>query len=336
MIVSRLIHLMTIALVLVVLLPTAGARSGHAQGSTPAAGSGPVVELVDNFDLGVPPSGIAFDPSGNLQVIDPLNDRIQVVDSTGAVLATWGETGTGPGQFRFHESEQAYYGDLDIDADGNIYVFDIFNHRVQKFDAERTFLLEWGGRGVADGELDLPGGAVDDATGRVYVADYGNHRIQVFDADGRFLDAWGSFGSGEGQLNAPADVAIGPDGTLYVVEKFGARVQHFTPDGTVLGSIGAPGTGPGQFGDIYSAAVDDTGVLYVADYANNRIQVFGPDGAVAAIVDEVTGAGALTLPLFVALDAEGFLYVAEEGADRVLKLRLLPPLAPAGAGTPVA
>jgi DNA-binding beta-propeller fold protein YncE len=75
-----------------------------------------------------------------------------------------------------------------VDQDGNIYVPDIFNHRIQKFDKDGNFLVAWGTEGVGDGQFDKPFAVTVDDLGKIYVADTHNHRIQVF--GGPYLDIY--------------------------------------------------------------------------------------------------------------------------------------------------
>ena len=69
---------------------------------------------------------------------------------------------------------------LAIDGDGNVYVSDQGNDRVQVFDAQGRFLRKWGIRGSGDGEFSQPQGLAIDGNGDVYVSDQSNHRILVF------------------------------------------------------------------------------------------------------------------------------------------------------------
>src|SRR6476659_8111477 len=82
----------------------------------------------------------------------------------------WGETGAGPGQFRFPVS-------VAVDAAGMVYVADSENDRIQRFDESGAFLGEWGGTGACPGQLSTPEAIDVDASGNVYVADKGNFRI---------------------------------------------------------------------------------------------------------------------------------------------------------------
>ena len=67
-----------------------------------------------------------------------------------------------------------------IGGDGNVYVADTLNHRIQVFDPEGRFLCKWGTEGKGDGQFNEPLGLAIDGAGNVYVADAHNDRIQVF------------------------------------------------------------------------------------------------------------------------------------------------------------
>jgi DNA-binding beta-propeller fold protein YncE len=58
----------------------------------------------------------------------------------------WGSTGTSDGQFNEPHG-------IAVDSDGNVYVVDRFNHRIQKFTSTGIFLDKWGGFGTGDGKF---------------------------------------------------------------------------------------------------------------------------------------------------------------------------------------
>jgi DNA-binding beta-propeller fold protein YncE len=67
-----------------------------------------------------------------------------------------------------------------VDGQGDVYVTDTGNQRVQKFDREGNFITQWGGFGGGDGQFNFPYGIVVDARGSVFVVDSGNTRVQQF------------------------------------------------------------------------------------------------------------------------------------------------------------
>src|SRR5215213_7825688 len=96
-----------------------------------------------------------------------------------------------------------------VDSAGNVYVADTTNNRVQKFDADGTFITEWGQQGTGDGEFFSPYGLAVDSAGNVYVSDTFNDRVQKFTSAGVFVTRWGAGGgTGDGQFLTPYGVAV--------------------------------------------------------------------------------------------------------------------------------
>ena len=83
----------------------------------------------------------------------------------------WGGEGDGPGQFKFPEA-------VALDAQGNIYVADSRNHRVQRLTTQGAYSAAWGSAGTAPGQFNSPQGVAIDAQGVLYVADTDNNRLQ--------------------------------------------------------------------------------------------------------------------------------------------------------------
>ena len=125
------------------------------------------------------------------------------------------------------------------DIAGNKYVADTNNNRIQKFDNDGNFLLEWGTAGSGDGQFNQPNSLSEDGEGNIYVADTNNNRIQKFDNDGNFLLEWGTAGSGDGQFNQPQFI-VSTKGYIYgdpdevyvfVIDASLNRVQVFDANG---------------------------------------------------------------------------------------------------------
>ena len=145
----------------------------------------------------------------------------------------WGIEGAGDGQFKYPRG-------ITVDKDGNVYVADSGNNRIQKFDGAGNFLKKWGIEGAGDGQFKGPYGITVDKDRNVYVADAGNNRIQEFDGAGNFLKKWGIEGAGDGQFDRPYGITVDKDGNVYVAGTGNHRIQKRS---SVIGSIGPRGIG---------------------------------------------------------------------------------------------
>ena len=195
-----------------------------------------------------------------------------------------GARGTGPGQF----NEPFAIG---VDPKGKIYVADVRNHRIQLFDPNGNFLLQWGSQGNEEGNFERPSGIVIDASGHVFISDYELDRIQKFSSQGTFLAQWGLSGKRPGEFNSPGGLALDSEGFLYVADIYNHRIQKFDTDGNFLKAWGNyqpislvrsffnflfnPGAA-GNFNYPSRLTVGPEDTVYVSDSYNNRVQAFLP------------------------------------------------------------
>ena len=161
-----------------------------------------------------------------------------------------------------------------MDRQGNVYVSDFYNHRIQKFTQEGRFLLQWGRNGRWGGNFHYPTDVVAGSDDQVYVADAYNQRIQKFTSDGRYVAKWGGIGFGipggwEGWFRLAKAIALDLQGNVYVADAFNRRIQKFTGEGKFLSAWGQD-----QIRYAAGVAVDPQGRVYVSDFFNNRILVF--------------------------------------------------------------
>jgi len=217
-------------------------------------------------DLGKP-KGLCRDREGNIIVLEPHYQRVNVFSPEAKLLAQWGKRGTNAGEFTLPRA-------VAVDSRGEVFVseYSVLD-RVQRFTARGEQLLAgFGHSGTGPGELNRPEGLCVDAQDRVYVADSCNHRIVVYSRDGHVLRTYGKPGKDRGELSYPYDICVDAAGKQYVCEFGNSRIQVFDANDQPLEIIGDPGLAPGQFNNPWGVALDSAGNLYVADSQNHRVQ----------------------------------------------------------------
>jgi sugar lactone lactonase YvrE len=225
----------------------------------------------------------------------------------------FGGQGSGNGQFQYPNGSA-------VDKNGNVYVVDQANSRIEKFTSNGSYLSQWGSTGSGNGQFLAPTGIAVDTLGNVYVTDTGNHRVQKFTTGGFYLAQWGTAGSGPGQFTTAYGIAVDVSGNVYVSDNSANRVQRFSGAGAFLTQWGSGGTGNSQFDSPSGIAVDPSGHVFVADQFNHRVQKFDMSGAyLGQWGSEGAGDGQFEEPLGVALDVVGDVYVADSQNQRVQK-----------------
>ena len=207
------------------------------------------------------------------------------------------------------------------DAEGNIYVMDTNNFRVQKFDSQGNFLLMWGSEEGQFGDiLDAHEGHLAvDTQGNVYMIDLKNIRIQKFDSNGNYLTQWGTEGLGEGQFTHPFDIAIDQQNNIYISDVGSNTIQKFDQTGEFLLRWGKTGYNDGEFSDVYSVAITPDGNVLVTD-STGRIQKFDSNGQFLSTImpEPVDNQGVFLWNI--AVDNQGDIYVADWYGNRIVKL----------------
>jgi DNA-binding beta-propeller fold protein YncE len=175
----------------------------------------------------VDPGGMAIDNENRfLYVADAALDQVLVYDADKLTLirkiGTAGKkhTLTEPGQF-------AVPTNVAVDSDGNLYVTDMFNNRVEVFDADGNFIRAWGKAGDRPGYFARPKGIAIDSDGHVWVADANMDILQCYTQDGHFLMWMGGHGLFPGQFRAVAGLYIDKNNRMFTSEQFPGRVQMF-------------------------------------------------------------------------------------------------------------
>ena len=176
----------------------------------------------------VDPVGLAIDSTNRLlYVVDTQQDQVVVYDADSLKvlrrIGTGGKTHflTSPGDFGAPQG-------IALDADGNVYVTDTLNDRVEIFDADGNFISTFGKAGDGPGYFARPKGIAVDSDGHVWVADEMQDRLQVFNREGQLLTYIGT-GHGEmpGQFKSIIGVAIDKQNRVFTTEQEPGRVQMF-------------------------------------------------------------------------------------------------------------
>jgi DNA-binding beta-propeller fold protein YncE len=174
------------------------------------------------------PVGLAIDTANRLvYVVDTQQDQVIVYDAdTLKLLRRIGTGGknhflTTPGDFGAPQG-------VAVDSDGNVFVTDTLNNRVEIFDADGNFISLFGKHGDGPGYFARPKGIAVDGDGHIWVADEMEDRLQVFNREGQLLTYIG-MGHGElpGQFKTLVGVAIDKQNRVFTTEQEPGRLQMF-------------------------------------------------------------------------------------------------------------
>lgn len=212
-----------------------GRRKESADGAEPWEHPNPPQPARDgNFRQ---PTDVAWDSQGNIYITDGyINSRVAKYDRNGDWVKSWGEPGTGPGQFRTPHA-------IAIDRNDNVYVGDRGNERVQIFSPDGKYLREW--------KIEIP-------------PDFSTRAVNGPTPT-----------SGMSGVGAPNSLCItaGPNQVLFLGEStWPARIFKVTLDGKVLGVIGKSGRNLKQFSGGHALACPSENEIYVAESSNWRVQ----------------------------------------------------------------
>jgi len=248
-------------------------------------------------------SAVSCDAKEEIYLFQRGPHPLQVFDKTGNHLRSWGD-----------ETIGMAHG-LRIDKAGNIWVTDIGNHRVFKFDRDGKLLLALGtGKaGTGNDQFDRPTDVAFGPDGEFYVSDgYGNSRVMKFSPSGAFIKSWGTPGKDKGEFNLPHAIVIDSAGRVIVGDRENKRIQLFDREGKWLDMW--EGFSP------FGLAFDARGALFVADgYANEIVQLDSSGKITQRFGQKGTAPGQFELPHMLGFDSAGNLYVAEVNGKRFQK-----------------
>jgi sugar lactone lactonase YvrE len=249
---------------------------------------------------------LTMDSANNMYVADAANNRIRKITSAGVVTTLAGNGATGC--IDATGTNAVFYTPrgVAIDSSGNLYITDMYNHRIRKItsDGVVTTIAGSGAAISSDGigtnaSFCYPYGIVLDSNSNIYVTDYNGQRIRKITSTGvvttiagstaTYIDATGT----NAGFNGPRGLTIDSAGNLYVIDQGNQRIRKITSAGVVTtfagGSSGTTGTfvdGLGTnagFNSPYGMTIDSLGNLYVADTTNFRIRKITPSQVVSSI-----------------------------------------------------
>lgn len=174
------------------------------------------------------PAGMAIDLENRfLYVADIDQDQVLVYDADSFQLlrkiGTPGKNHTlqTPGDFSKPTG-------VAVDQEGNLYVADTLNARIEVFDADGAFVRQFGKRGDGPGYFAMPKGVAVDCDGHIWVADSLQNRVQVYSQDGNLLIYMGyTQGIMPGMFSGLQYIAIDKNNRVFTSEVFPGRVQMF-------------------------------------------------------------------------------------------------------------
>lgn len=181
--------------------------------------------------------------------------------------------------------------DIVLDEEGNVYVLDTGNHRIQKFDPQGKYLASFGRRGQGPGEFQYPQSLDIDAEGFMYVSDSGNQKIQILKPDGALEKEIKKTDQAPGIVRVRSDrMIMGQGASVY---SFGMNrmeedselpklIKLLDRDAEVKKEFGEQKDYKdmlvNRIGNRYHFAVDNESNIYVSFDYQNRIEKYSPEG----------------------------------------------------------
>jgi sugar lactone lactonase YvrE len=223
--------------------------------------------------------------------------------------------GTRPAAGGFNGAFAVAYG-----PDGSLYAADWFNHRIQQFASDGSFVREWGNYGPQEGSLIFPRGLLVTSAGDVVVTDSENNRIDVFTPNGTFTRQVKP-SAGE-PLSRPHQTALDGSGGYWIADTNNSRVVHLAADGGVITTFDV--SGAVALGKPEGVAVDVDGTVLVSNTQNNKVERYSTSGVLLDTVAAAgSGAGQVRRPGGLLVTGTGTarrLWIADAANDRVVVL----------------
>lgn len=235
----------------------------------------------------------------HLYVSDVGNDRVLILDAdTLRYIAAFGS------------DEQDGTHDIDLDADGRLYVADTHNGRILIYRLDGTDATL---SGELSGGFSGPEGVLVHPNGRVYVAGAWSGNVVAFE-DGRPVAELGG-------LSAPHDVELAPGNDIWLADSGNDRMLLLTPELKIKRELRGP---PYDFDGVRYQDVMPDGTLIAADKNSHSVKVIGPGGELITVLGgggAGKGPGRFRTPEGIEYH-DGMLWISDSGNDRIVKYRV--------------
>ncbi len=260
------------------------------------------------------PYDVTLDDLGNLYITDIQGNRIFVFTREGKFVRTIGSFGlTSPpegAKATWRKGSFAHPAGVDVDAEGNIYVVDTGNKRVNVYNSEGKYLFYF------PKENSLVNPTMIKVKGdKVYLSD--RRGIKVFSKKGKILEV-----IGEDKVLNPTGMAIDREGRIYVAEPLLSRLICFSLKGTVLWEKGEGKSR--EIGIPFDLAIDNVArLLFVTDAFRHQILVYTLDGKRLGRTGKLgKEEGEFAFPRGICFSPNGVLYVADSNNRRVQAFKI--------------
>jgi sugar lactone lactonase YvrE len=295
------------------------------------------------------PTVVTFDQTGNLFVVDRMNNKIRKITPNGEVSTYAGTGAFGSNDGPANTATFTYPDGAVFDSQNNLFISDQSNHKIRKISTE-GYVTTFAGTGVIGAEDGIgnnatfyyPAGMAVDAFDNLYVADYGNNKIRKITPEGivSTFAGTGIAGAAEGltteaEFNGVTGVAVDSEGNLYAADYYNNKIRKIDLLGnvTTLAGSGAIGSNDG-FGTSASfyypaiVSVDATNSLFVTDEENHKIRKISPSGEVSTYAgagtlgsnEGIASVAQFNYPTGVTIDANENVFVCDYGNNKIRKI----------------
>ncbi len=209
------------------------------------------------------PVTIQVEDDNRVFVSDYTSHMIHVFDYNGTLRYSFGEAGSGPGQFN---------GVWGMTSEENLlYICDYNNDRIQIFDKNGTFIDVWGISGANPGEMNSPCDLAIGPDGLLYIVEYSNDRVSIFMKNGTYVDLW-DMPSG---IIYPRGILFDNDGYIHISTTYDGLLtytsEHFLLQQEPEAFYNYEETFDISSGRLCLMDFADDGTIIIPDNANGKV-----------------------------------------------------------------